>query len=337
MKLFPSTCDKCPAHAEPQVVEIGAPAQKASLVVALAGNPNTGKSTVFNSLTGLRQHTGNWPGKTVARAEGVFSHDGEAFRLVDLPGTYSLLATSYDEEIARDFLLFGNPDVTIIVVDATRLHRNLNLVLQVLEITDRAVVCLNLMDEAKRHGITVDHQRLSELLGVPVVCTSARYDRGLPELVDAVHAVAKGELPSQPRPLRAVARRVPRGDPEAHRAARRGLPRPAQRPVGGPADAGRRRTHRPVGPERRAARPLPTLRPRQRRGFIPYTGHRTLQAPSGTTCLSSPPRCGGRSGRASTKRWSRASSPGRPSWPISSSSTATASTARRSTAPSTAS
>ena len=198
MKLFPSTCDKCPAHAEPQLVEIGAPAQNTSLVIALAGNPNTGKSTVFNALTGLRQHTGNWPGKTVARAEGVFSHDGESFRLVDLPGTYSLLATSYDEEIARDFLLFGNPDVTIIVVDATRLHRNLNLVLQVLEITDRAVVCLNLMDEAKRHGITVDHQRLSGLLGVPVVCTSARYDRGLPELVDAVHAVAKGELPSQP-------------------------------------------------------------------------------------------------------------------------------------------
>ncbi len=120
-------------------------------VVALAGNPNTGKSTVFNALTGLRQHTGNWPGKTVARAEGGFSYGDQRYKLVDLPGTYSLLSTSYDEEVARDFILFGQPDVTVIVVDATRLERNLNLALQVLEITDRAVVCLNLMDEAQRH------------------------------------------------------------------------------------------------------------------------------------------------------------------------------------------
>ncbi len=166
--------------------------------MALAGNPNTGKSTVFNALTGLRQHTGNWPGKTVARAEGTFSCDGQRYRLVDLPGTYSLLATSYDEEIARDFLLFGQPDVTVIVVDATRLHRNLNLVLQVMEITDRVVVCLNLMDEAQRHGITIDHQRLSQELGVPVVCTSARYDEGLTQLVDTVTGVATGEILSQP-------------------------------------------------------------------------------------------------------------------------------------------
>ena len=121
--------------------------------MALAGNPNTGKSTVFNALTGLRQHTGNWPGKTVARAEGGFEYGGKRFKLVDLPGTYSLLAASLDEEIARDFILFGQPDVTVVVVDATRLERNLNLVLQVLEITDRVVVCLNLMDEARRHGI----------------------------------------------------------------------------------------------------------------------------------------------------------------------------------------
>ena len=116
---------------------------------------NTGKSTVFNALTGLRQHTGNWPGKTVARAEGGFSYRDRRYRLVDLPGTYSLLSTSVDEEIARDFLLFGRPDVTVVVADATRLERNLNLVLQVLEITDRVVVAVNLMDEARRKGITV--------------------------------------------------------------------------------------------------------------------------------------------------------------------------------------
>ena len=127
-------------------------------VVALAGNPNTGKSTVFNAITGLRQHTGNWPGKTVTRAEGGFSYGEKRYRLVDLPGTYSLMAATTDEEVARDFILFGRPDVTVIVVDAARLERNLNLVLQVLEITDRAVLCLNLVDEARRHGITVDER-----------------------------------------------------------------------------------------------------------------------------------------------------------------------------------
>ena len=122
-------------------------------VVALAGNPNTGKSTVFNALTGLSQHTGNWPGKTVTRAEGGFEYNEKKYKLVDLPGTYSLLSTSQDEEVARNFILFGKPDVTVIVVDASRLERNLNLVLQILEITDKAVLCLNLMDEAKRNKI----------------------------------------------------------------------------------------------------------------------------------------------------------------------------------------
>ncbi len=199
MKLSPNICAHCPAHVEPEVVQIGAePTGDADYVVALAGNPNTGKSTVFNALTGLRQHTGNWPGKTVARAEGSFAHDGASFRLVDLPGTYSLLATSYDEEIARDYILFGQPDVTVVVVDATRLHHNLNLVLQVLEITDRAVVCLNLTDEAKRHGLAIDHEQLSRELGVPVVPTSARFGRGLRALVETVHRVATGELECRP-------------------------------------------------------------------------------------------------------------------------------------------
>ena len=167
-------------------------------VVALAGNPNTGKSTVFNALTGLRQHTGNWPGKTVTRAEGGFDYGENRYKLVDLPGTYSLLATSLDEEIARDFILFGQPDVTVVVVDATRLERNLNLVLQVLEITHRVVICLNLVDEAERHNIAVDHRRMARDLGVPVVPTIARYDEGLEDLLAAISEVASGETQAAP-------------------------------------------------------------------------------------------------------------------------------------------
>lgn len=168
-------------------------------VVALAGNPNTGKSTVFNHLTGLRQHTGNWPGKTVARAEGAFEHEGKRFRLVDLPGTYSLLARSVDEEIARDFVLFGQPDCTVVVCDATVLERNLHLVLQVLEITPRVVVCVNLIDEAHRRHIEIEPDALERELGVPVVPTAARIGRGLDCLVAKVHAVASGELVTSPR------------------------------------------------------------------------------------------------------------------------------------------
>jgi len=170
-----------------------------NFVVALAGNPNTGKSTVFNALTGLRQHTGNWPGKTVTRAEGGFEYNGHRYKLVDLPGTYSLLAASPDEEAARDFILFGRPDVTLVVMDATRVERNLNLALQVLEITDRVVVCLNLMDEARRHGLQVDERTLARELGVPVIPASARNREGIDGVLQAVSDVATGQRICEPR------------------------------------------------------------------------------------------------------------------------------------------
>jgi len=167
-------------------------------VVALGGNPNTGKSTVFNNLTGLRQHTGNWPGKTVTRAMGAFKFGGKIFKIVDLPGTYSLLAITEDEEIARDFILFGRPDVTVVVVDSTCLERNLNLVLQVLEITDNVVVDLNLMDEANRHHLKIDIQKLSDILGVPVVPTVARYNKGMDALITTINEVATGQRECKP-------------------------------------------------------------------------------------------------------------------------------------------
>jgi len=193
-----SGCEACPVHLAGNLLKRGVDMENWDFVVALAGNPNTGKSTVFNALTGLRQHTGNWPGKTVARAEGGFEYRDKRYKLIDLPGTYSLLSTSMDEEIARDFLLFGRPDVTVVVVDANRLERNLNLALQVMEITDRVVICLNLMDEAKRHGLQVDDRRLARDLGVPVIPTSARYGEGLDGLVGAIEEVATGEFVCKP-------------------------------------------------------------------------------------------------------------------------------------------
>ncbi len=195
-------CETCPVHNAANLLKLGVDMADWDFAVALAGNPNTGKSTVFNALTGLRQHTGNWPGKTVTRAEGGFEYGGNRYKLVDLPGTYSLLATSLDEEVARDFILFGQPDVTVVVVDATRLERNLNLVLQVMEITNRVVICLNLIDEAERHGFQVDDRRLARDLGVPVVPTIARSGQGMDLLLQAVHEVAIGETESKPYRVR---------------------------------------------------------------------------------------------------------------------------------------
>lgn len=191
-------CSTCKYNTGSDLRKMGEDTTTSDFVVALAGNPNTGKSTVFNTLTGLRQHTGNWPGKTVSTAQGSFSFLDKKFKIVDLPGTYSLLSTSEDEEIARDFILFGKPDVTIVVVDAIRLERNLNLTLQILEITDKVVLCVNLMDEAKRHGIDIDIRTLSRDLGIPVVPTSARSNKGIDNLLRTVYDVAMNNIKTKP-------------------------------------------------------------------------------------------------------------------------------------------
>lgn len=166
-------------------------------VVALAGNPNVGKSTVFNELTGMHQHTGNWPGKTVTNAQGHCVFQNQGYVMVDLPGCYSLMAHSAEEEVARDFICFGGSDAAVVVCDATCLERNLNLVLQTLELAPKALVCVNLMDEAKRRKISVDLKALSRLLGVPVIGAAARSRKGLERLMDAVKEVAEAPAPKR--------------------------------------------------------------------------------------------------------------------------------------------
>lgn len=151
-------------------------------VVVLAGNPNTGKSTVFNYLTGLKQHTGNWPGKTVVSARGEYSHNGKNYVMIDLPGSYSLFTSSKDEEVSRDFLNLGNYDLAVVVCDATCLERNLNLVFQVSELAEKVILCINLIDEAKKKNISIDKEGLEKELNIPVVLTSARSGKGMDEL-----------------------------------------------------------------------------------------------------------------------------------------------------------
>lgn len=204
----PTNCENCPAHNKTNLVKLGVTLDNVDFVLAMAGNPNTGKSTVFNNLTGLHQHTGNWPGKTVSRAEGGFIYNQKRYKVVDLPGTYSLLSTSTDEEVARDFILFGQPDVTVIVVDATRLERNLNLVLQILELTDRAVLCVNLMDEARRNKIEIDIRALSRELGIPVIPASARRKQGMNELLQAIEEVATGKYICKPPKIRSHSKKL---------------------------------------------------------------------------------------------------------------------------------
>lgn len=167
-----------------------------SRTIALAGNPNVGKSTVFNSLTGLNQHTGNWPGKTVSGAQGAFTYKDTRYLLVDLPGTYSLAATSIDETVARDYLCSGEADATLIVVDGTCLERNLNLVLQILSITENVILCVNLLDEARKKKISIDLDQLSRLLGIPVVGMSARARDGLDLLLETLHTFEYKEDPA---------------------------------------------------------------------------------------------------------------------------------------------
>lgn len=169
--------------------DIEALKSKCDFTIAIAGNPNVGKSTVFNSLTGLHQHTGNWPGKTVSNASGIATFNNKNFLLVDIPGTYSIMSNSQEEEIARDYICFGNPDCTVVVLDATCLERNLNLVYQILEITNKVVVCVNLLDEAKKKGIEIDLDKLSFTLGVPVVGTIARKKKTLNKLMQSVYEV----------------------------------------------------------------------------------------------------------------------------------------------------
>lgn len=170
------------------------------ITIALIGNPNSGKTTVFNNLTGARQHVGNWPGVTVEKKEGSLDYQGYHIRVVDLPGVYSLTAYSLDEVIARNFVVEGKPDVVVDIVDASSLERNLYLTVQLLEMGARVIVALNMMDQADLRGHSIDTPRLSHLLGIPVVPMSANRNRGTAELLREIVNVA--EKKTQAKPLK---------------------------------------------------------------------------------------------------------------------------------------
>jgi ferrous iron transport protein B len=166
-----------------------------NLTIALAGNPNVGKSTVFNALTGVRQHVGNWPGKTVEKKEGVFKHNGQELTVIDLPGTYSLSAYSIEEQIARDFIVEERPQVVVSIVDSSNIERNLYLTTQILETGIPVIIALNMTDQAEARGIKIDPARLSALLGnAPVIPMVASRGQGLNELKEAVAALAVNGL-----------------------------------------------------------------------------------------------------------------------------------------------
>lgn len=167
---------------------------KSIKTIALIGNPNVGKSTIFNALTGLNQHTGNWPGKTVEMATGTYSYNNKNYNLVDLPGTYSLFSSSLEEEVSRDFICFEKHDLTVIVLDATMLERNLNLATQIIETNDNVLVCLNLMDEAKKKNISIDVNKLSKKLGVPVITTSANNKKSLTKLIKQIEIQSEKKI-----------------------------------------------------------------------------------------------------------------------------------------------
>ncbi|MCI8327183.1 MAG: hypothetical protein HFI37_05335, partial [Lachnospiraceae bacterium] len=191
-------------------------------VIALAGNPNVGKSTLFNNLTGMNQHTGNWPGKTVGNAQGYCKSKKYSYVFVDLPGTYSLMAHSAEEEIARDFIRGEESDAVLIVCDATCLERNLNLVLQILEISQRAIVCVNLLDEAKKKQIQINLDRLSKELGVPVAGIVARKKESIEKVLDLLDQVFDAPIPEKEKLTSDLAGMTEEGEKKAARFVRRG-------------------------------------------------------------------------------------------------------------------